>query len=167
MCGFEPAVAWPAVEKEKTFRLSQWNRTEGVLLHSNLPPWHQPGLAFPSQASETGFSQWYRFWPLGICYFLFAFPIGLPEWHSNIICLGPGFELTWCPSRALKLATYAAFGTIEIQGHRQVWCTRRWGPRTLSRASDVNLDCAFVENALFYTPILDWEKSTKCNWVSD
>ena len=30
-------------------------------------------------------------------------------------------------------------------------CARRVGPRTQSLTTDANLDCAFVENALFYT----------------
>ena len=38
---------------------------------------------------------------------------------------------------------------------------------TLSRAADTNLDCVFVENTLLYKPILDCEKSTEQNWVSD
>ena len=42
---------------------------------------------------------------------------------------------------------------------------RRGGLRTPS-TTDANLDCAFVENALF-TPILDFEKSTGYNSVSD
>ena len=29
-----------------------------------------------------------------------------------------------------------------------MWRARRRGPRTLSRITDANLDCAFVENAL-------------------
>ena len=48
------------------------------------------------------------------------------------------------------LASCVASGTTEIQGHRQVCRARRKGPRTLSTTTDANLDCAFVENALFY-----------------
>ena len=39
----------------------------------------------------------------------------------------------------------------EIQGHRQVCRARRGGPRTLSTTTGAHLDCASVENALFYT----------------
>ena len=46
-------------------------------------------------------------------------------------------------------ALSVASGTTEIQGNRQVCGTRRRGPRTPSRTTDANLDCAFVENALF------------------
>ena len=34
-------------------------------------------------------------------------------------------------------------------------------PRTSSTTTDANLDYAFVKNALFYTPILDYEKPTE------
>ena len=50
-----------------------------------------------------------------------------------------------------RLASCVASGTTEIQGHRQVCRARRGGPRTPSTTTDANLDCAFVENALFYT----------------
>ena len=43
----------------------------------------------------------------------------------------------------------------EIQRYKdtisQVCRARRKGPGTPSKTSDANLDCAFVENALFYT----------------
>ena len=59
------------------------------------------------------------------------------------------FELTLRPSRAPRLASCVASGTTEIQGHCQVCRARRRGPRTPSTTVDANLDCAFVENALF------------------
>ena len=55
------------------------------------------------------------------------------------------------PSNSLVSVSCVASGTAEIQGHRQVWCARRGGPRTPSTTTDKNLDCAFVENALFNT----------------
>ena len=59
-----------------------------------------------------------------------------------------------------QLASCVASGTTEIKGHSQVWHARLGDPRTLSTTTDANLDCAFVEKALF-TPILDCEKSTE------
>ena len=71
------------------------------------------------------------------------------------------FELTWRPSRkGPHLASCVASGTTEIQGHRQVCHPRRKGPRTLSKTTDANLNCLFVENA-FFTPILDCEKASE------
>ena len=62
------------------------------------------------------------------------------------------------PRRAFRADTapfsgprLVASGTTEKQGHRQVWRARCGGPRTPSTTTDANLDCAFVENALFYT----------------
>ena len=60
------------------------------------------------------------------------------------------FELTPRPSRALDSPRAVTSGTTENQGHRQVCCARRGGPRTLSRPTYANLDCAFVENALLF-----------------
>ena len=57
------------------------------------------------------------------------------------------FELTRRP----LLASCVASGTTEILGHHQVCRARRGGPRTPSTTTDANLDCAFVENALFDT----------------
>ena len=47
---------------------------------------------------------------------------------------------------------------------RYAW--RTGGPRTLSKTTEANLNCEFAKNTLF-TPILDGEKPTKHNWVSD
>ena len=42
-------------------------------------------------------------------------------------------------------------GTTEIQGHSQVGgLGNGCRPRTPSRTTDANLDCAFVENALLF-----------------
>ena len=54
------------------------------------------------------------------------------------------------PFKGPRLASCVASGTTEIQGHRQVCRARRGGPRTPSRTTDANLDCAFVENALLF-----------------
>ena len=48
------------------------------------------------------------------------------------------FELTWRPSRALKLASCVALETTEKQ-------------RTQSKTADANLNSAFVEKELFCT----------------
>ena len=62
-----------------------------------------------------------------------------------------GNTILFCSSQQLpRLRLMHASGTAEIQGHCQVWRARRGGPRTLSTTADTNLDCAFVENALFY-----------------
>ena len=54
-------------------------------------------------------------------------------------------------SKGPRLALCVASGAIENQGHHQVCRARRGGPRTPSTTTDANLDCAFVEYALFYT----------------
>ena len=69
--------------------------------------------------------------------FSFVFLKGFLSCHGAL--LGP------------RLASCIASGTTEIQGHCQVCRARRGGPRTPSTTTDTNLDCAFVENALFYT----------------
>ena len=40
---------------------------------------------------------------------------------------------------------------VEIQANCQTCSARHRGPRTQSRVTDANLDCGFVENALFHT----------------
>ena len=59
------------------------------------------------------------------------------------------FELTQHPSKALD--TCVAFGTTEIQGHRQLCCAWRGGPRTPSRIAYANLYCVFVKKPTFFT----------------
>ena len=58
------------------------------------------------------------------------------------------FELTWFPSSALNSPRVLL---LELQEHRQVHCAGCGGPRTPSTTADAKLDCAFFENALFYT----------------
>ena len=53
------------------------------------------------------------------------------------------------PFSGPRLASCVASGTTEKQGHGLLCRARRWGPRTPSTTTDANLDCAFVENALF------------------
>ena len=48
------------------------------------------------------------------------------------------------------LALYITSGTAEIKGHRKVCLVRCGGPTTLSKTNDLNLDCVFAENAIFY-----------------
>ena len=50
--------------------------------------------------------------------------------------------------------------TLEILGHHQVCHAKCEGPRTPPNTADANLDCAFVENAIFFTLIHDFEKPT-------
>ena len=57
-----------------------------------------------------------------------------------------------------RLPLCVASGTTEIQGHHQVCPAGRGGYRTPSKKADANLDCAFVENELFFTHIIDFEK---------
>ena len=57
------------------------------------------------------------------------------------------FELTRRPSRALD-SPRALFP--ELQRYQYTVMSRRRGPRTPSKTADANLDCAFVENSLFY-----------------
>ena len=71
------------------------------------------------------------------------------------------------PFKGPRLTLCIASETTEIQGHRQVCRAGRGGTTTLSTTTDANLDWAFVENTLFYAQILDCEKSTEYNWVSD
>merc|ERR1719499_2138626 len=60
------------------------------------------------------------------------------------------FRADTAPFLGPRLASCVASGTTEVPGHRQVWRARRGGPRTPSTTTDANLDCAFVEIALFY-----------------
>ena len=60
------------------------------------------------------------------------------------------FEADTAPFKGPRLASCVASGTTEKQGHRQVCRARYGGPRTASRTTDTNLDCAFVENALVF-----------------
>ena len=50
---------------------------------------------------------------------------------------------------SLQLTLLVASGTTDNQGHLQVWLGSCRGPRTHSKIVNSNLDCAFVENALF------------------
>ena len=63
-----------------------------------------------------------------------------------------------CPSYTIsdldpRLGSHVSSGTSEKQGHGQVCCARRRSPRTSSRKTDANSDCALVENIfLFVVP---------------
>ena len=87
-----------------------------------------------------------------------------PNWGKTVLFrssqqlprlrLGPlkgFFEGPFKVFKGPQLASCVASGTTEIQGHCQVCCARRRGPRTPSTATDANHDCALFENALFYT----------------
>ena len=63
------------------------------------------------------------------------------------------------PRRPKRALDSPRFGTPENQGHCQACCAWCGGPRILSKTTDVNLDCVFVENH-FFTLILDCEEST-------
>ena len=74
-----------------------------------------------------------------------------PRQRNTILCSSS----QQIPRLRLKPLTRlcVASGTTEIHGHRQVYRVRRGRPRTPSRIIYTNLDCAFVENALFiYDP---------------
>ena len=60
------------------------------------------------------------------------------------------FQKVW-PLTHFFLFVQTTETTTEKQEHRQVYCARRGGPSTPSTTTDANLDCAFVENALFDT----------------
>ena len=49
------------------------------------------------------------------------------------------------PFKGHRLASCVASGTTEIQEHCQVCLARLRGPYTLSRTTDANLHCAFLE----------------------
>ena len=63
------------------------------------------------------------------------------------------FELTRHPPRALDLpgALLLGLNTYKDTVRCDALGSRHGGPRTSSRTTDATLDCAFVENALFYT----------------
>ena len=62
------------------------------------------------------------------------------------------------PSRALDLSHTLLLELQRIKGTVSVRCAALGAEVPIHRTTDVNLDCAFVENALF-TLILDSEKS--------
>ena len=55
------------------------------------------------------------------------------------------------PFKGTRFTSCVASGTLKKQGHRQVHRVRRGALGTPSKTVDANLNCAFVENALFYT----------------
>ena len=60
-----------------------------------------------------------------------------------------GNTILFCSSQQLSPSRVLLPERIkENQGHRHVCRARRGGPRTPSRTTEANLDCAFVENAL-------------------
>ena len=76
-------------------------------------------------------------------YYPFQFP---PATHSSPSQTLEGlFELTPRPSRALDSPFVASSDTWTPP---EVCLAKRPGPRTPSRTTDTNLDCALVENAL-------------------
>ena len=83
--------------------------------------------------------------------FLPAAPSSL-SWTLEVL-----FELTRHPSRALD-SPRTLLPEQENQGHSQVCCAKRGGPRTTLKTTDANLDCAFVENALYFTDPLEFTK---------
>ena len=82
----------------------------------------------------------------------------LPPSNSLVSISDPrrAFWADTAPFSGPRIACVAS-GTTEIQGHRQVCRARRGGPRTPSITTDTNLDCAFVENALFYRAPWFWK----------
>ena len=98
-------------------------------------------------------------WPL-IGETLFS---SVPPSNSLVSVSDPrrAFWADTAPFSGPRLASCVASGTTEIQGHRQVCRARRGGPRTPSTTTDANLDCAFVENALFYTDPWLWKANRR------
>ena len=82
-------------------------------------------------------------------YGLYRYLLFLPSSQSQTLKRA-FFVLTQLPLRALNLALYITSGTAEIKGHRKVCLVRCGGPTTLSKTNDLNLDCVFAENAIFY-----------------
>ena len=83
----------------------------------------------------------------------------VPPSNSLVSVLDP-WRAFWAdtpPFKGPRLASCVASGTTEMQGHCQVCCARRGGPRTPSKTADANLDSDFVENALFYTNPWLWK----------
>ena len=79
---------------------------------------------------------------------------------NSLVSVSDPWRAFWAdtaPFKGPRLASCVASGTTEIQGHLQVCRARRGGPRTPSKIADANLDCAFVENALFYTDPWLWK----------
>ena len=83
----------------------------------------------------------------------------IPPSNSLVSVLDPqrAFWADMAPFSGPRLASCVASGTTEEQGHRQVCRARREGPRTPSTTTHANLDCAFVENELFYIDPWLWE----------
>ena len=134
------------------------------LLGAALPcpdSWWQIGLATNSIFFCFLFvkNHWFAWranqWPL-IGETLFS---SVPPSNSLVSVSDPrrAFWADTAPFSGPRLASCVASGTTEIQGHRQVCRARRGGPRTPSTTTDANLDCAFVENALFYTDPWLWK----------
>ena len=94
-------------------------------------------------------------WPL-IWETLFSFvPL-----RNILVSVSDPWRAFWddtAPFKGPRLASSLASRTTEIQGHSQVCRARRESPRTPSTTTDANLDCAFVENALFYTDPWFWK----------
>ena len=81
-------------------------------------------------------------WPL-IREILFS---SVPPSNSLVSVLDPrrAFWADTAPFKSPRLALCVAPGTTEKQEYRQVCCTRRGGPSTLSKTSDANLKCRFA-----------------------
>ena len=88
--------------------------------------------------------------------------------RNSVISVSDPWRAFWAdttPFKGPRLASYVDSGITEIQGPRQLCFARRGGPghcqELLTQALIVRLF-----KAPSSTPILDFEKSTECNWVS-
>ena len=132
-------------------------------------PWTCPTCP-PNQAStlSTSSSQTstYQVWPLTHFFFLFPFVIKfiyLPGGQINDPSSGKRYSLMSLPATPsspcwtlqgifeLTRRPFSLDSSTEIQGHSHVFRASHRVPETQSRTADANLDCVFVENALFYT----------------
>ena len=86
---------------------------------------------------------------------LFSF---VPPSNSLAVVSDPwrAFWTATAPFKGPRLASCVASGSTERQGNSQVCHARHGGPRTPSKTTDANLDCAFVMNALVYTDLWWW-----------
>ena len=79
---------------------------------------------------------------------------------NSLVSVSDPWGAFWADTASFKghrLALCVPSITTEIRGHCQV-CHARWSsPRTPSTTTVANLDCAFVENALFYTNPWLWK----------
>ena len=96
----------------------------------------------------------------------FRFRLGTWTGYNSLVSVSDPWRAFWADMAPFKgpwLTSYVASGTTENQGHSQFCCAGRGGPRKPSKTTDANSDCAFLENALYFTDPLEL---TKKAWKS-